>query len=96
MATRADLPNDIRSLLGDPKKVDRELQAFRRSTRRLSSNHPRLIDRFPKQWIAVYDGKVLAQAKTFSSLMTQVDEKGLPRQHTIVRYIDKNRRTMIL
>jgi len=82
--------------LGSPKDVDRELQSFRRAARVLSSNHPRLIDLYPKQWVAVHRGKVRASGKTFRSVMTRVDEKGLPRDSIIVRYIDRNHRTMIL
>jgi len=28
--------------------------------------------------------------------MAQIDKKGLPREHVIVRFIDRNQRTMIL
>ena len=83
-------------LIGDPKEIDRDLQDFRRAARALSSNHPRLIDSYPKQWIAVYRGRVRATGTTFSAVMTQLDLKGLPREHVIVRFIDKNQRTMIL
>ena len=82
--------------LGSPKEVDRELQSFQMTARILSSSHPRLINRYPKQWVAVHKGKVRASGRTFGSVMTQVDKKGLPRAHVIVRYIDRNRRTMIL
>lgn len=82
--------------LGSPQGVDRELQSFQRTARILSSSHPRLINRYPKQWVAVHNGKVRASGRTFNSVMTQVDKKGLPRARIIVRYIDRNRRTMIL
>ena len=82
--------------LGSPKDVDREIQSFRRAARVLSSNHPRLIDLYPKRWVAVHRGKVRATGKTFRSVITQVDRKGLPRGSVIVRYIDRNQRTMIL
>lgn len=82
--------------LGNPADIDRELQSFRRGAKVLSSEHPRLIDRYPKQWVAVYRGKVKAHGRTFRSVLQQIDQKGLPREHIIVRYIDKNQRTMIL
>ncbi len=82
--------------LGNPADIDRELQRFRRSARTLSSNHPRFIDRYQKKWVAVYDGKAKAQGRTLQSVWRQLDKKGLPREHVIVRYIDRNQRTMIL
>ena len=86
----------ILSQLGNPADIDRELQRFRRSARTLSSNHPRLIDRYQKKWVAVYDGKPRAQGRTLQSVLQQLEKKGLPREHIIVRYIDRNQRTMIL
>jgi len=82
--------------LGDPKDVDRDLRSFRRSAQVLSSNRPRLIDRYPKQWVALYRGRVRASGGTFSSVIAEVDKKRLPREHVIVRFIDRNQRTMIL
>ncbi len=82
--------------LGDPRDLRDEIQRFRRAARILSSKHPRLIDRYPKQWVAVYEGKVRAAGSTFNSVLAQVDKQGLPRRAVIVRFIDKNQRTMIL
>ena len=96
MPTRARTRGQVASLIGDPRKVAKELASFRKSTKVLSSSHPRLIDRYPSQWVAVYDGKVSAHAKTLASLMVQVKSKKLPREHLIIRRIDRNPRTMIL
>lgn len=95
MTTHAEI-QDVLEQLGNPADVDRELRGFRRAARVLSSKQPRMIDEYPKQWIAVYQGRVRVRARTFRSLMLQVDNKGLPRQHIIVRFIDRNQRTMIL
>ena len=86
----------ILNQLGNPADIDRELQSFRKSARVLSSHHPRLIDRYQKKWVAVYDGKTRAQGRTLQSIWRQLDNKGLPREHVMVRYIDRNQRTMIL
>ena len=86
----------ILNQLGNPADIDRELQSFRKSARVLSSHHPRFIDRYQKRWVAVYDGKTRAQGRTLQSTLREIDRKGLPREHVIVRYIDRNQRTMIL
>ena len=82
--------------LGNPADLDRELQSFRRSARALSSHHPRFIDRYQKKWVAVYEGKPKAEGRTLNAVWRQIDKKQLPREHIIVRYIDRNQRTMIL
>lgn len=82
--------------IGNPAKIDKELQDFQKAAHALSSNHPRMIDLYSKQWIAVFQGEVKAKGRTFQSVMDQVDKKKIPREGVIVRYIDKNLRTMIL
>ncbi|HEY7065811.1 MAG TPA: hypothetical protein VII06_30325 [Chloroflexota bacterium] len=82
--------------LGNPADVARELEDFQKAAKVLSSQHPRLMDQYPKQWVAVYGGKVRARSSTLSAVLEQLDKAGIPREHAIVRYIDKNQRTMIL
>ena len=86
----------LRQLGGTAAEVDREIQRFRQAARVLSSSHPRLIEQYPKQWVVVHKGKVEAHAKKFASVMKQISEKNLPREHVIIRFIDRNRRAMIL
>lgn len=79
-----------------PEAIDRELTAFAQAAKLLSSDHPRLIDEHPKQWIGVYRGKVAAAAKTMKALMAKLERAGIPAEQTIIRFIDKNERTLIL
>lgn len=88
--------NIIAAAIGDPRALERDLEGFRKSARRLSSSRPRFIEKFSSLWVAIHEGRVVAQGKTFNSVMAQLDRKGLPRESTIVRRIDRNPRTMIL
>ena len=71
-------------LIRDPRQVDRELRSFQRTALILSSDHPRLIDEYPRQWIAAYRGKVRAAGSTLDSVLAQVESQGIPKQHVIV------------
>ncbi len=82
--------------LGNPEDIDRSLRVFRKAARALSSRQPRLIDLYPKQWVAVYRGKVKVTGRTVTAVLQGIDAKRLPRSEVIIRYIDKNQRTMIL
>ena len=66
MPSRTLNRGEVAAIIGDPKKVGKELRRFQRSVRALSSDHPRLIDEFEKQWVALYEGEVRAQGKTFA------------------------------
>lgn len=92
----AHTTQEILRLVGDPTQVDRSLRAFRKAATVFSTDHPRLIDKYAKQWVAVHNGDVKAAANTFKSLLAQVDKARLPREETIIRFIDRNQRTMIL
>jgi hypothetical protein len=87
---------DLERLIGDPRKVDRELAKFRETTKLLSADRPRLIDQYSKQWVALCDNQVRASAPTLEELMAEVDRQGLQRRQLIVRYIDRELRTMVL
>ena len=92
-AAPADL---LKRLGGTPEQIDREIREFAEAAKVLSSDHPRLIDEHPSHWVGVYRGHVAASAKSLVSLMTQLDRKGIPREKAIVRFIDREERTLIL
>ena len=94
-ATDTDMEAVVRKL-GNLADLARDLQRFRNSARLLSSRQARLIEKYPKQWVAVYRGRVRAHARTLQNLMREIDEKGLPREDVITRFVDKNQRTFIL
>ena len=79
-----------------PSAIASELQRFSETARILSSSRPRLIDQHPQQWVALYDGHVEVFGRTLKSVMAQIRSRGLPKDQVIVRYIDKNLKTLIL
>jgi hypothetical protein len=89
---------NLASFLGDvtPKQIDRELRSFSRAARILSSDHPRLIDRHPKEWVGIQDCGVSATAKSYSALISRLKKRGLSPNDTIIRYIDTSGRKLIL
>lgn len=95
VAQRHEAPSAM-ALGATPKEIANELHGFSRAARLLSSDHPRLIDTHPKQWIGVYDGNVCATDKSFRGLMRQLKLRGLSPKQTIIRYIDASGRKLIL
>ena len=86
----------ILDIIGDPRRVDAELQKFRKDTLVLSSKKANLLARYSKRWVAVYDGKVQADARSVKQLLADIDTLQLPREAVVIRYIDRNVRRMIL
>ena len=86
----------IQEIIYDPKLVDSDLQRFRKDTEVLSSMGANLMAKYPKRWVAVYDGKVQTNARSLNQLLTDVDMLGLPRDGIVIQYIDRDVRRMIL
>jgi hypothetical protein len=98
MSAQTSKKMDILKILRNQNAVrlNRDLQRFRKAAQALSSDYPRLINKYPDQWVAVYHGKVAAHASTLPAILGKMKRKRIPQAHTIVRYIEKNKRTMIL
>ena len=87
---------ELLELIGNPEEIDRNLQIFRRTAGRLSGRHPRLIEKYHKRWVGLHSGRVRAHGRSLKAVLKGIDAKGLSREHTIVRFIHKEPRTMIL
>lgn len=86
----------IEQIIGDPKRLDAELQEFRKNAKLLSSKRVHLIRKYAKRWVAVYDRQIKADGSSLNQLLAKVDEMQIPRNSVVIRYIDKNTRRMIL
>jgi hypothetical protein len=91
-----DVSKDIIDHIGDPDQLARDLDDYRKAAQSLSKSCPSLLEQYPEQWVAFYDGRVQAHDSNLESVMSQVDEKKLPRQHVLVRFIHREQRTVIL
>jgi Family of unknown function (DUF5678) len=85
----------ILNQIGDPKSIARELKSFKKAAKVLSSDRPRLIDKYPNRWVVVYDGEVKVDSDTLESALAKAKAMHLPKENFFVRYISKKRKTMI-
>ena len=79
-----------------PAEIADGLRRFRRSAKILSSSRKHLIKDYDGKWVAVYEGDVKLAAKTLPELLRRMDEQGISRRDSIVRFIERDRRTLIL
>lgn len=98
MASKRSAPagTPLEELIGDPEVVSGELRSFADDAKVFSSARERLITTYAGRWVAVFAGRVQADAATLPTLLDALDERGIPRERAIVRFIDRNERTMIL
>ena len=73
-----------------------QLGKFSETAKLLSSQRPRLIDEHPKQWVGLYDGHVEVFGDSLDEIMSAIDERQIPRDSVILRFIDTEEKTLIL
>jgi hypothetical protein len=86
----------LEQLKRDAPALGRELRDFAAAAQVLSSDHPRLIDEYPDQWVAIYEGQVCAHGESLKSVLNQLAEQHIPAEKAIVRFIERAQKTMIL
>ena len=78
-----------------PADVAKSLLDFARSSE-LLSNDRKLVDEYGQKWVGVCSGEVKAANDDLASLLRELDSQGVPRAETIVRFIEREQRTLIL
>ena len=86
----------LREIIGDPKRLEADLQKFRKDSKLLSSKYRELSVQYPERWIAVYGGKVQADAGSLDHLLARMDALQIPRGQAVVRHMSQSPRRMIL
>ena len=91
---RAEEP---RKIISDPQKIHDDLRDFRKTEKLFTtSKYNRLVEKYPDKWIAVTAGRVKAHGDSYEAVLQMICEKGLPRESTIIQFIEKDPITMIL
>ena len=89
--------SEILELMNEPPASTADsLRAFEKSASLLSQSEPRLIDRYADHWVALAQGKVVAQAKSLKAVLEAIDRQGISRSDVVVRFIEPKERTLIL
>lgn len=92
--TRAKKANDAVVAPGDARGIMKSFERFSASSKSLSEAN--LANRYPKKWIAFFDGEVKVSGESLEDVLEKVDKKRLPREEVIVRQIDLEKQTLIL
>ena len=91
----ADVEASTLELIGDPRAAAREARAFDRAIDDFLARHPNIHEDYPDQWIAVHRDAVLANAD-LDELLGEMDRRGIPRERTHVRFVEREPRALIL
>jgi hypothetical protein len=93
---RMSRKNVLKYLGASPDQIGAELATFTEAAKVLSSDHPRLINTHPMEWVGIFDGAVAVSADNYAGLMSKLSARGIPPSQTVVRFIDRTEKTFIL
>lgn len=91
----ADAGASTLKLIGDLRAATREARAFDRAIDAFLARHPNIHEDYPDQWIAVHGDVVLANGD-LGELLGELDRRGIPRERTHVRFVEREPRALIL
>jgi hypothetical protein len=92
----ASLAGTVRSLRRDPDKVRQQLESFERSMEFFFSERERLLDAYENQWVAVFDGRVVANGRSLDSVLKMLKKMGVPPEEAFIQRVDREEQTLIL
>ena len=75
---------------------DAHCRRFGRDVDYLNSIWAEVRKRYPDQYVAVYEGEIVANHRRLKNVLATLEDKGLPKGHTLVRFASKKPRRMIL
>ena len=87
---------DGRPIITDEERLKKDWDQSDRNVRFLVSNYEMLLDRYPDQWIAIYDEKVLANDTTQKGLLRKLDELDVRKKGEVTEFLNTNPTPLIL
>jgi hypothetical protein len=74
----------------------RSLSDFQRDAEYLAKHEQDLIAKYPNEWIAIYDSKVVAHSSQLRELKRLLRTKRLPLSTVVIEYLSRTPVTLIL
>lgn len=82
--------------LGTAKKLHSEIINYRKDINSLAMRCKQLVKKYPNEWIAFSEGRVVARAKTLDGLLKITDRKNLSRNKIITQYLRTGKMKIIV
>ena len=78
------------------KEQQTEWERFRRDTAYLDAHYEELLNRYPEQWIAIFNQEVVGAGADFERLLAEIEERGIPVGRALVEYLTRDEELLIL
>lgn len=77
-------------------RVGRSIDAYRADVQYLADNKADLTEKYPNEWVAVLEGRVIAHSRQNRELLKQLRNSGLLQKSPVIYYLTTKPSTLIL
>jgi hypothetical protein len=82
--------------VGGEQEIEHKLRRFAADVHYLQSIRQDLLRKYAERWVAIYEGSLVGNAKTFHELLKQLSEKAVRQNEAVIEYLAKDRKAMLL
>ncbi len=75
---------------------DKEFQRYKRDVEYLEAHYSELLRRYPDEWIAIYDQKVVGSSPELTPLLDQIKSAGIAPGVALTEYLSTHDEVLIL
>ena len=76
--------------------ITQRLQRFRRDIDYYEAHREELLDRYPEQWVVIFNEQVVATAPTVEQVLRGLRAKGVPPGQGLVEHLTRHDELLIL
>lgn len=76
--------------------VRAELEHFKRDTAYYCEHWEELVEKYPEQWVAIFNERVAGSAPDLRELLEEIRIKGIPPGQALVEYVTREDYDLIL
>ncbi len=77
-------------------KLAEEWARFRGDTAYFEVHREELLEKYPDQWVAIYNQQVVGESADARQLLADLKGKGIPLGQVVVKYLPKKEELLIL
>jgi hypothetical protein len=77
-------------------QVQVELQRFKKDTAYYEAHQDELLEKYPEQWVAIYNQKVVGASSDYEELLDYLQAKGYSVGHVLVQHLTRHDELLIL
>ena len=83
-------------MIREQDSVSQRLQRFQRDIDYYEACHEELLNRYPEQWVAIFDEQVAGTDHDVERLLAQLEEQGTPLDRALIKRLTTKEELFIL